>query len=386
MDNIDFVREYPLIDVYSIFNAIIFASIFSALFYIVLRKTSWMIRLGLRPLLVFFFLSIFRLLLPVELPFSRIIGSEKILPKIQRVMNVSLVHIGGYDLQVRYVLFFLWMVGTVFLLVRLIVQWIYYIKRVSKYPKLSTEMMDDLKTWIPDFCGEVRVVEKDVVPHVSGFFHSIIFIPSVDYSVQDFRLLVLHEWQHIQNRDQWSKLLCYLLCCLFWWNPFMWMLKGKLDQLLEVRCDFSVLRKLKKSEQVDYYSMLLNAYRSSSRWSIPEGTPALASDYCHDVVIQRFHMGKSFSTMEKQSKKVGIAFSVLIIVMFCLSYCVLIQPRDMGPDVAENGNEIHTGLPKGTYLTPNEDGTYTCHSGTESGIVEDITVEPFLSLPIVEEK
>ena len=234
MDNIDFVREYPLIDVYSIFNAIIFASIFSALFYIVLRKTSWMIRLGLRPLLVFFFLSIFRLLLPVELPFSRIIGSEKILPKIQRVMNVSLVHIGGYDLQVRYVLFFLWMVGTVFLLVRLIVQWIYYIKRVSKYPKLSTEMMDDLKTWIPDFCGEVRVVEKDVVPHVSGFFHSIIFIPSVDYSVQDFRLLVLHEWQHIQNRDQWSKLLCYLLCCLFWWNPFMWMLKGKLDQLLEV--------------------------------------------------------------------------------------------------------------------------------------------------------
>ena len=384
VDHIDFIREYPLVDGYSILNAVIFASIFAAFFYIVLRKTSWMIRLGLKPLLLFFFLAVFRLVLPVEFPFSRIVGSQKILPGMGKILHGPLVHLGGYEIQVWSVLAFFWIASTVFLIGRLVWQWARYMRRMAGYPKAPMEMMQDLKQWLPKFHGEVRIAEGNTVPCVIGFFRPVILLPAWDYEMQNLRLVFLHEWQHFRNRDQWTKLLCYLLCCLLWWNPLMWMLKGKLDQFLEVRCDFGVLRKLEKGEQEDYYSMLLHAYRSSLKWSGPEGIPALARGHSHSGILQRFQMGENFSAMEKQSRKIGMVFSALIIAMFCLSYCVIIQQRDMGPEVAENGNQIHTGLPEGTYLTPNGDGTYTCHSGEESGVVEDITVEPFVSLPIVE--
>ena len=95
-------------------------------------------------------------------------------------------------------------------------------------------------------------------------------------------LILLHEWQHFRNRDQWSKLLCYLLCCVFWWNPFLWLLKNKMDQLLELRCDFSVLEKIDTFQQDDYYEMLLGTYRAArekhsmpcllyTSYTIPEG-------------------------------------------------------------------------------------------------------------------
>ena len=93
-------------------------------------------------------------------------------------------------------------------------------------------------------------------------FHPTIALPPVRWPEEDLRLILLYEWQHFCNRDQWIKLVFYGFCCVFWWNPVMWLLKRQLDQLLELRCDFKVLEKLPEEERGSYYEMLLRTYRA----------------------------------------------------------------------------------------------------------------------------
>lgn len=384
-----FVEQYTWFNEPSFFNAIAFSSIFALLLCLACRKTSWMERMGLQPFSLFVLLSIVRLILPIQLPFSQIVGSWTVLPTIQDFFQFSLFHWQGHNVSVFYVLVVAWVAGTVILLTRFIWQWVCYIRRTSKYLKAPEEMMEDLKMWIPDFQGQVCFVEEDSVPHFSGFFRPVIFLPMVDYKIQDLRLIFLHEWQHFRNHDQWSKLFCYLLCCLFWWNPLIWLLKSKMDQLLELRCDRAVLSKLSKEEQVAYYAMLLEVYQSikKQKHSKPEGIPALASAHSHSIVLQRFQMGRSFSQMKKQSKALSIAFSAVLIVAFCVSYGVIFQPRELylpEEGSAKNEGEVYINFPEGSYLTPNADGSYTLHCNGEEMIVQDITEGPVASLPIVE--
>ena len=58
---------------------------------------------------------------------------------------------------------------------------------------------------------------------------------------------------------------CYLLCCMFWWNPFLWLLKNKMDQLLELRCYFSVLEKIDTVQQDDYLDIVNGNTAARSR-------------------------------------------------------------------------------------------------------------------------
>lgn len=379
----DVIWRYTILNQFSLLNAILFSSIFSFIFWIFCRKTSWMIRLGLQPLILFGFLCIIRLLVPLEMPFRKIVNSWRILPGIRRLFRLSVFQFQGLEISIGGIGGLIWIVGVAVLILRLGWQWGCYIKRIPQYPEVSTEMMVDLKNWIPEFRGTVRMAEVDTVPCMYGLFRPIIFLPATDYTLENLRLIFLHEWQHFCNRDQWIKLICHLLCCVFWWNPFLWLLKKKLDQLLELRCDYSVLKSLSREEQVNYYTMLLNAYQVAwGKKHLPEGVPALASAHSHDVVLQRFQVGNGVIFKEKSDKKAGMFFSVILLVFFCLSYLVIFQP--FSESGLEEDDGVYTTLPETSYLTPNEDGTYTCHIGEQSGIVQDITVEPFISMPIIE--
>ena len=391
LDEYSIILNYTVFNWCSFLNALVFSSIFAFVLCVICKRTSWMIKLGLWPVFLFVCLAIIRLILPIELPFSRIIGSWTLLPAIQDFFRISVFQLGENQIQIIHVLMMIWALGTSVLICRFIWQWIFYVKKCSCYPSVSEEMKNDLKSWIPGFSGDARIVEEDSVPYLSGFFRPVIFLPGVNYEIRDLRLICLHEWQHFCGHDQWVKLLCYLLCCLFWWNPLMWILKKNVDQLLEVRCDFSVLRKLEKEEQVDYYTMLLNIYQSIKRekHNKPQCVSALASSNHHEIILQRFQMGRNFLQMQKPSKVLSMVFSGVLVVAFCVSYGAIFQPQSLPPTAHDGDSEsvedpIFSEFPEDSYLTPNEDGSYTLHLDGLEINVPDITEGPVASLPIVE--
>ena len=224
-----------------------------------------MVRLGRKPLCLFVFLAMLRLVLPVELPFTQIVSSRKILVWVQRGFHIHLAQLGGHSIQTGDVFLFVWLWGAALLLGQFLWQWARHGRYMAQCPSIPREMMEKVENWLPGFRGQVRLAAGSGTPYVIGFFRPAIFLPDADYKEGDLRLILLHEWQHFRNRDQWSKLLCYLLCCVFWWNPFLWLLKNKMDQLLELRCDFSVLKKIDRSQQDDYLDIVNGNTAARSR-------------------------------------------------------------------------------------------------------------------------
>lgn len=224
-----------------------------------------MVRLGLKPLCLFVFLAMLRLVLPVELPFTQIVGSRKILVWVQRGFRIHLAQLGGHSIQTGDVFLFVWLLGAALLLGQFLWQWARHGRYMAQCPSIPREMMEKVENWLPGFRGQVRLAAGSGTPYVIGFFRPAIFLPDADYKEGDLRLILLHEWQHFRNRDQWSKLMGYLLYCMFWWNPFLWLLKNKMDQLLELRCDFSVLEKIDTVQQDDYLDIVNGNTAARSR-------------------------------------------------------------------------------------------------------------------------
>ena len=133
-----------------------------------------MVRLGLKPLCLFVFLAVLRLVFPIELPFVQIVGSRKILVWVQRGFRIHLAQLGGHSIETGDVFLFVWLLGTALLLGRFLWQWARHGRYMAQCPSISREMMEQVQSWIPGFRGQVRLAAGQGTPCVVGFFQMCI--------------------------------------------------------------------------------------------------------------------------------------------------------------------------------------------------------------------
>ena len=316
------------VTLYSLLTALVVSGIFSLLLVLLSFQTTWIMKLGLWPLCVLLLLAGLRMWLPVEMPFARPVELE--LEKGSAWLSRPL----WGELSLGEGLAFLWLLGILLLLGCLFAGWKTHQKQMEAWEEAPEEVMQLFHRCIPRGKGNVCIARDIKAPYISGFFTPIIALPPVRWPEEDLRLILLHEWQHFCDRDQWIKLVFYGFCCVFWWNPVMWLLKRQLDQLLELRCDFKVLEKLPEEERDSYYEMLLRTYRA-----IRTTEPGKAAEegrkqrrrpwprfYRHRV-IQRFRLGLNFGLVGNKGRKAGRALALAALFAFVCSYAVVFQPE-----------------------------------------------------------
>ncbi len=305
----------------SLLTALVVSGILSLLLFLLSFQTTWVMKLGLCFLLL---LAGLRMWLPVEVPFAKPVKLE--LEKSSAWLSQPL----WGELSLGEGLAFLWLLGILFLLGRLFVGFRQHQRQMETWEKAPEEVMQLFRRCIPQGKGDIRIARDIKALYVSGFFTPIIVLPPARWGEEDLRLILLHEWQHFCNGDQWIKLVFYGFCCVFWWNPVMWLLKWQLDQLLELRCDFKVLEKLPEEKRDSYYEMLLRTYRAI-RTAQPEKVEGGRRNfhrprfYRHRV-IQRFRLGLNFGQVGNKGRKAGGALALAALFVFVCSYGVIFQP------------------------------------------------------------
>ena len=136
----------------------------------------------------------------------------------------------------------IWLIGIAVMLIYSFIT-IYLLKRRLKSAVLANDNIyeaDDLKT-----------------PFVLGYIKPKIYIPA-GLKPEEKDYIILHEQTHIRRKDHIVKLFAYLVLCLHWFNPFVWVAFMLMDADMELSCDERVLKELGSGIKKDYSASLLS--------------------------------------------------------------------------------------------------------------------------------
>lgn len=108
---------------------------------------------------------------------------------------------------------------------------------------------------------KVRFFENPLLtaPVTYGMLRPKIVLPSDcdGISRADMRNMVAHECVHIQRYDVPKRFLAAAVLCLYWYNPFTWMMYLCFREDQEIACDEGVLRSMSQERKSGYiYTMI----------------------------------------------------------------------------------------------------------------------------------
>ena len=94
-------------------------------------------------------------------------------------------------------------------------------------------------------------------PFILGIIRPRIYLPSA-MAPADLEYVIAHENAHLRRKDHWWKPLGFLLLCVYWFNPLLWVGYLFLCRDIEFACDEAVLRQLGSESKKPYSEALLN--------------------------------------------------------------------------------------------------------------------------------
>jgi len=70
-----------------------------------------------------------------------------------------------------------------------------------------------------------------------SFLNNLFWKNSISLEAQSGQQIFKHELTHIQEKHTWDRLYCQLVSCLFWMNPFNWLIQKELETIHEFIAD-----------------------------------------------------------------------------------------------------------------------------------------------------
>lgn len=151
------------------------------------------------------------------------------------------------------------------------------------------------------------VYESDNIssPFVFGVFRPRIYIP-FHLEEKEREYILAHEQYHIRRGDPVIKMLAFLIVCVYWFHPLVWLSYVLLGKDMEMSCDEKVLQTLGGEIKEDYSRSLLS-FATGKRWH----------------VIQPLAFGESFAGMriknvlrfQKPALWLGIAGGLVVVAL-----------------------------------------------------------------------
>ena len=375
--------------IFSFFMSILWCNIFTILLYILFQKKQFVVDFSIYPLLFLIILSILRLIVNIEFPFTSIIRSAALFPALIDFFTFTPFHNIADFLTIRMMDIFLiiWIAGSIYSLYKICIQDIYFKKLMSKEHPTRDKRIYSIMDKITDGkTDKICIIETSLIdiPMIAGLIKPTIYLPCIPLSDTEIYNILLHEWTHYVHKDIWIKLLVKIICVIYWWNPFIYLLKYNIDNTLEVKSDLYLTNKMSKKEKLNYLQTILKIARNHNmnKTSISPTSIGLISKQKNHPLKQRFDFVlECKSSTIKQ--KLCIILSIIMIFLFLGSYSFVIQPYTE-PDEFKSG-VIFEITSDNSFIIKNKDDIYCLYVDNEYiCYIDDITIEPYVSLEIIE--
>jgi len=104
--------------------------------------------------------------------------------------------------------------------------------------------------------GNIYESKNAISPFVLGVFNPMIYLPQ-GLSEQERKYIILHEKIHIRRFDHIARIMAYIILCLHWFNPFVWVGFILMGRDMEMACDERVLQEMGNKIKAAYSMSLV---------------------------------------------------------------------------------------------------------------------------------
>ncbi|MBK5195169.1 MAG: TonB family protein [Proteiniphilum sp.] len=103
-------------------------------------------------------------------------------------------------------------------------------------------------------------LKDDITPFS---FFNLIFIHTEKHSETELAQILLHEQTHVRQGHSVDIMLIESICVLFWWNPFVWLMKREMAMNLEYLADHGVITEGVNSREYQYHLLRLTYHETA---------------------------------------------------------------------------------------------------------------------------
>lgn len=342
------------------------------------RSVYW----DLRVLILLFLVAGARMLLPVNLPLNYSYYSHTLLVPISIVAFYVEPHT---HLFLAEILGGLLLTVSVFLLVR---RWREH-RRFREHVHALTKHDAALDGLIAEHTASFRChkaaavyIDAPVSPFVFGLLHPTIVLPVGVYTDEELGQILEHELTHIRQHDLLVKEVFGVLTALFWWNPFMWILRRQLDDAIELSNDVALYQRMGETDKLDYASLLVKTAGLSGEADTKQ---ALALSTHSDPILQR-RVREILDTHSPQKPLLVLHLCVMLVIVGA-SFVVTPEPHGISEEQARGTFDLEEDLgatSQNTFILDKGDHYELYVDGKFMGRFQEIT-EDFRAYPVYKE-
>ena len=381
------------ITIFSFIMSVIWCDIFAVMIYVFFRKKKFIIYFNVLPILFLILIVLLRLLVNIEFSFTKIIHSDTIFLWAMRFFKLKPLQFlsDSFTIRIIDICLIIWVFGIIFFLCKNCIQDIHFKYLMSKEQVAENECIYSIMNQIAGNRAEkIRVIETTLVntPMIAGLMKPTIYLPKIVLSDKELYNILLHEWTHYIHKDIWIKFLLKLLCIIYWWNPFLYLLKHDIDDTLEIKCDLSITTKMTEKEKTEYLESILKVAKSlhSKKTLTPSNNIGFITQKKNHSLKERFNYILEYIPPTTKQKISTAFFFGTFFLFFLSSYLFVIQPY-AAPPTEIDGISSYTINPSNSYITKDKNGIYSLYIDGQfvNNLTPDyIVVEPFASLKIIE--
>jgi beta-lactamase regulating signal transducer with metallopeptidase domain len=267
-----------------------------------------------------------------------VINSDRIYPLLLEKLHTSLF---VNELSLGLTLIIIWALGSAISFLKDVFQFIMEIQEIRSFIFVDDEQVNRISKEKDFENVEIFVSPNITVPKVTGILKPYIYLPLINVSDDELRLILKHEIRHIHGGDIIIKLFYNIIKDIFWWNPITCLFQYEVDNLLELRCDRAVTKNMNYQERINYLNTILQVIKQLVQTTEKVGFSKSIMNFISfrsvDITKQRF---QAIMENEKSWKSaIQVITSSVIIILFILSFFFIIQPAYY-PDFSKNEEMI----------------------------------------------
>ena len=206
------------------------------------------------------------------------------------------------------------------------------------------------------FDGRYYMANDIDSPFVVGIINPKIFFP-INMDDDEREYVLNHEWTHIKNKDGLTKLLSYIVLCIHWFNPLVWLAFFMLCADIEMRVDEETTSNFNLSMVKEYCKSLVRHAADDNKGAFMQSTAFSGLSFGGMETKMRI---KNLLAHKITSKEIQIA-SICVTLVFSL--LVSASSIDHQPWVREKpsepGESAAVATSDTTESTPSEATTET---------------------------